>query len=81
MAEHPHQLVLVTPIPSWYVHHLYCVVRSKLNCWIDVMHVGKWVRNQFGRRHPVTATFMNHAVVNDNHGVRKSVPVAVPRRG
>ncbi|KAI0248585.1 hypothetical protein BJV78DRAFT_1332068 [Lactifluus subvellereus] len=35
----------------------------------DVMPVGKWVRNQFGRRHPVTATFMNHAVVNDNHAV------------
>ncbi|KAI9465392.1 hypothetical protein BJY52DRAFT_1202178 [Lactarius psammicola] len=34
----------------------------------DILPVGRWIRNQFGRRHPVTATFMNHAVVNDNHG-------------
>jgi len=32
----------------------------------DVLLVGKWIRNKFGRRHPVTATFMNHAVVNGN---------------
>ncbi|KAH9047699.1 hypothetical protein EDB84DRAFT_1586418 [Lactarius hengduanensis] len=42
----------------------------------DVLPVGRWIRNQFGRRHPVTATFMNHAVVNDNHGVRE-IPITL----
>ncbi|KAH9065316.1 hypothetical protein EDB87DRAFT_1595164 [Lactarius vividus] len=45
----------------------------------DVLLVGKWIREQFGRRHPVTATFMNHAVVNDNHGILKDyLSSAVP---
>ncbi|KAH9179344.1 hypothetical protein EDB89DRAFT_2217692 [Lactarius sanguifluus] len=47
----------------------------------DVLPVGRWIRNQFGRRHPVTATFMNHAVVNDNHGILQhylSGPLLVP---
>lgn len=47
----------------------------------DILPVGRWIRNQFGRKHPVTATFMNHAVVNDNHGVLQhylSGPPIVP---
>jgi hypothetical protein len=47
----------------------------------DILPVGRWIRNQFGRRHPVTATFMNHAVVNDNHGILQhylSGPLFVP---
>ncbi|KAN0125319.1 hypothetical protein V8E53_015599 [Lactarius tabidus] len=47
----------------------------------DILPVGRWIRNQFGRRHPVTATFMNHAVVNDNHGILQhylSSPLLVP---
>ncbi|KAI0260220.1 hypothetical protein BC834DRAFT_1012888 [Gloeopeniophorella convolvens] len=35
----------------------------------NVLPVGKWVRDEFGSRHPVTATFMNHAVVNSCHVV------------
>ncbi|KAH9989707.1 hypothetical protein BJV74DRAFT_452936 [Russula compacta] len=35
----------------------------------DVLPVGRWIRSQFGRRHPVTATCMNHAVVNDDHAI------------
>jgi len=33
----------------------------------DLLPVGIWIRNRFGRKHLMTATFMNHAVVNDNH--------------
>ncbi|KAI9435374.1 hypothetical protein F5148DRAFT_1266602 [Russula earlei] len=35
----------------------------------DVLPVGKWILSQFGRRHLVTAIFMDHAVVNDNYGI------------
>jgi hypothetical protein len=38
---------------------------------IDVLPVGQWILSQFGRRHIVTATFMNHAIANENYGVRK----------
>jgi hypothetical protein len=41
--------------------------------WVDLLPVGRWIRSKFGRRHLVTATFMNHAVVNDNHIVRKKL--------
>jgi hypothetical protein len=47
----------------------------------DLRPVGIWIRSQFGRRHIVTATFMNHAVVNDNHMILQhylSGPLIVP---
>ncbi|KAI0317788.1 hypothetical protein OF83DRAFT_1119562, partial [Amylostereum chailletii] len=31
----------------------------------DTMAVGRWVRTQFGTRHPIMAVFMTHAVIND----------------
>ena len=40
--------------------------------FVEVMPVGIWIRNQFGRKHPVTAIFMNHAVVNKNNQVWRS---------
>jgi len=35
----------------------------------DVLPVGQWILSHFGRRHIVTATFMNHAIANENYGI------------
>ncbi|KAI0051401.1 hypothetical protein FA95DRAFT_1602653 [Auriscalpium vulgare] len=35
----------------------------------DYTAVGRWVLSEFGRRHPVTAVFMTHAVINMNTSI------------
>ncbi|KAI0304324.1 Squalene/phytoene synthase-domain-containing protein [Multifurca ochricompacta] len=62
-----------TPWPSHRINWSLTLpyLAGRLNCWPDLLPVGRWIRNQFGRRHPVTATFMNHAVVNEDHVVRE----------
>ncbi|KAH9841569.1 uncharacterized protein C8Q71DRAFT_737681 [Rhodofomes roseus] len=39
---------------------------GKLTYPSDYLQVGRWIHNEFGPRHPVTAIFMLHAVVNEN---------------
>ena len=36
----------------------------------DPVHVGKWVKTQFGVKSSITAIYMTHAVINDNCHVR-----------
>jgi hypothetical protein len=38
---------------------------------IDMQHIGRWILNRFGRRHFMTATFLNHAIANHNFTVRE----------
>lgn len=38
----------------------------------DAMQVGCWIKDQYGPRSHVTAIFMTHAVINENHEVRLS---------
>ncbi|PCH40094.1 hypothetical protein WOLCODRAFT_136650 [Wolfiporia cocos MD-104 SS10] len=45
---------------------------GKLTYPADYMQVGRWIRNQYGRRSAVTAIFMLHAVINENTIVLQS---------
>jgi hypothetical protein len=40
---------------------------------LDPLHVGRWVKGYFGPMSSVTATFMTHAVINDNSSVSSIV--------
>jgi hypothetical protein len=40
---------------------------------VDPLYVGRWVKSYFGPMSSVTATFMTHAVINDNSSVSSIV--------
>lgn len=59
--QYPHgQLLLSGP------HSSTCDLKSEHS---DPLHVGRWVKAQYGTRSSVTAVFMTHAVINDNSSV------------
>jgi hypothetical protein len=73
MAKHSDQLALQAALSNRCVYYSYCVpVNIFFNRRLDVQHVARWVMSHFGRRHLMTATFMNHAIANHNFMVRET---------
>ncbi|KAF7982917.1 hypothetical protein HWV62_25194 [Athelia sp. TMB] len=67
-----------------YYRYGYSDMSAKLTYPADSLQVGKWIKEQFGLRSPVTAVFMIHAVVNDSLGaylpyddVQNHVPITL----
>ncbi|RDB17847.1 hypothetical protein Hypma_000771 [Hypsizygus marmoreus] len=52
-----------------YPGGLYFDSSAKLPYPNDPLAVGRWIKTEFGPRSSVTAVFMTHAVVNDNHSI------------
>ncbi|KAF9463035.1 hypothetical protein BDZ94DRAFT_648521 [Collybia nuda] len=63
----------ITPVRSrrrtHYLYGPFTDSSGKMQYPHDPLHVGRWIKSQFGTKSSVTAVFMTHAVINDNSSV------------
>ncbi|THH16562.1 hypothetical protein EW146_g4100 [Bondarzewia mesenterica] len=58
-----------------FISHFTSDMTSRLHYPEHSLHVGRWVRNEFGTRHFLTAIFLTHAVINCDHTL---LPIYLP---